>query len=68
MNVPFLLSMVVAVVVAGMMEILVEAGTMLESGTVLMLTTKSTEQVHGHLVVVVVVVVVMNCGIDEFQL
>ena len=67
MNVPFLLSMVVAVVVAGMMEILVEAGTMLESGTVLMLTTKSTEQVHGHLVVVVVVVV-MNCGIDEFQL
>lgn len=65
MNVPFLLSMVVAVVVAGMMEILVEAGTMLESGTVLMLTTKSTEQVHGHLVVVVVV---MNCGIDEFQL
>ena len=66
MNVPFLLSMVVAVVVAGMVEILVEAGTMLESGTVLMLTTKSTEQVHGHLVVVVVVV--MNCGIDEFQL
>lgn len=63
MNVPFLLSMVVAVVVAGMVEILVEAGTMLESGTVLMLTTKSTEQVHGHLVVVV-----MNCGIDEFQL
>ena len=67
MNVPFLLSMVVAVVVAGMVKILVEAGTMLESGTVLMLTTKSTEQVHGHLVVVVVVVV-MNCGIDEFQL
>lgn len=64
MNVPFLLSMVVAVVVAGMVKILVEAGTMLESGTVLMLTTKSTEQVHGHLVVVVV----MNCGIDEFQL